>query len=513
MNEKPKRDNSRWILLATILASSMAFIDSSALRVALPKLQVELQASGAQLIWVENAYTLFLSALILLGGSLGDIYGRKRVFGIGIILFTLASGVCGFAPTIEILIVARAVQGIGGALMVPGSLALITALIPGEQRGRAIGTWSTFSTMTTLIGPALGGVLADIGLWRAVFWINLPLAAIALYVLLTRVPESHSERGSQQLDVPGAILATLGLAALTVGFSQASERGLTDPVTLALLGVGVVCLLAFVGVEMRSTHPMMPLGLFKSRTFAGTNALTLFLYAALSALPFFLTLNLQQIQGYDATFAGLTSLPFGILLMLMSRWAGGLVDRVGARIPLTVGPALAGVGFAMFALPGVTGGQNDYWLTFFPASLMLGIGMGITVAPLTTAVMGSAPSDSAGTASGINNAVARTAGVLAVAILGAFAIPYFGNALDTRAAELPLSAEDRTALMAEASKLAGAEVPELLPPEAAAQVHTAIQWAYVDTFRLIAFVSAALAWISALLAWLLVEGKPPAKRE
>ncbi|MDX1992475.1 MAG: MFS transporter [bacterium] len=497
----------KWVLVTAILASSMAFIDSSALRTALPRMQLDLNISGGQLVWVENAYTLLLSALILLGGSLGDHYGRKRVFGIGIGIFTAASLLCGLAPTVEVLIAARGLQGIGGALMVPGSLALISALVAPERRGRAIGTWSTFSTATTLFGPALGGFLTDNGLWRGVFFINIPLAAIALYALITYVPENKDPNAPRQLDYIGGLLITLGLAGLTVGFTLAPERGLVDALVLAMLLGGLVFTIAFFINEARSDHPMMPLRLFKSRTFAGTNALTLLLYAALGALPFFVGLNLQQVQGYSATFAGLTMLPLGIMLTLMSRWAGGLVDRVGARLPLTIGPAIAGLGFLMFAFPGLTGGESDYWLTFLPPSLVLGFGMGITVAPLTTAVMGSAPAESAGTASGINNAVARTASVLAIATLGALSLVVFSGNLQSRTADLGLSAETSAALETEASKLAGAEIPEGATPEQAGAIRGAVQWAFIDTFRLVAVICAVLAWGSALLGWLLVEGK------
>ncbi|MFN8450250.1 MAG: DHA2 family efflux MFS transporter permease subunit [Anaerolineae bacterium] len=379
------RDSGGAVLLATILASSMAFIDSSALDVAVPALQADLGLNGSQLLWVVNAYLLLLSALILVGGALGDRYGRKRIFMIGIVLFSGASMACGLAQDANFLILARAVQGVGGALMVPGSLAIISAYFPDERRGTAIGTWSTFSTLTTLGGPIIGGWLAGHGLWRLVFFINLPLAAIALYTLITRVPESRDEHAPDRLDFVGAALATLGLAGLTYGFLQAPDFGLSDPRVLGALVVGVIALAAFVFVESRSDHPMMPLRLFRSRTFSGTNLLTLFLYAALRVAPFFLILNLIQVQGYPPEIAGFTFVPFTILLTLMSRWAGGLIDRVGARLPLIVGPAIAALGFGLMTLPGLTAGPDAYWTTFFPAVVVLGVGMGITVAPLTTA--------------------------------------------------------------------------------------------------------------------------------
>jgi EmrB/QacA subfamily drug resistance transporter len=499
-------NTERWVLVATILASSMAFIDGSALNVALPALQTDLNIGGAALLWVVNAYSLFLSALILVGGSLGDLYGRKRIFTMGIILFTASSLVCGLSPSIEILIIARAVQGVGGALMVPGSLAILSASVRPEKRGQAIGTWSTFSTLTTLGGPILGGALAQAGLWRAVFFVNLPIALIALYILRRYVPESHDESAPHQLDYPGAALATLGLAGITFGFIQAPELGMTHPLILFTLIGGVLALIAFVVVENRSDHPIVPLKLFKSRTFSGTNALTLFLYAALNGVLFFFSLNLIQIQGYPANLAGYSLLPFSLSLAFLSRRTGALADRIGPRIPLTVGPALAGIGFFVFSLPGLTNGANDYWTTYFPAVVLLGIGMGITVAPLTTAVMGSAPSESTGVASGINNTVARTAGVLAIAILGALALTVFSNMVEMRTAS-DYPPEMVTALRMETRKLADAQVPAGLSPEMSQNVESIFQMSFIYTFRLICIIGAVLAWISAALAWWLVEPK------
>jgi EmrB/QacA subfamily drug resistance transporter len=503
---KDQANTERWVLIATILASSMAFIDGSALNVALPTLQSDLNIGGSALLWVVNAYALFLSALILVGGSLGDLYGRKRIFTIGIALFSLSSLACGLSPSIEILILARAVQGVGGALMVPGSLAILSASVSEDRRGRAIGTWSMFSTLTTLGGPILGGALAQAGLWRAVFFVNLPLAAIALYILRRYVPESRDEAGARQLDYPGAVLATLGLAGITFGFIQAPELGLTNPLILFALIGGVVALIAFVVVESRSTHPMVPLKLFRNRTFSGTNALTLFLYAALSGVPFFFSLNLIQIQGYPPNLAGFTFLPFGLLLAIMSRSTGALADRIGPRVLLTVGPIITGIGFFLFSLPGLTAGPSDYWVTYFPAVVLLGIGMGITVAPLTTAVMGSAPAESTGVASGINNAMARTAGVLAIAILGALALTVFGGMVESRAAS-DYSPAMVTQLRAETRKLADAEVPPGFSAEQGAAVKNMYQMSFIATFRLISIVGAVLAWISAALAFWLVEPK------
>ncbi len=496
------REREPWLLFAAVMASSMAFIDSSALNVALPTLQADLGASGADLLWIVNSYALLLAALILVGGALGDRFGRKRVFMLGIGLFAGASALCGLAPSAPALIAARALQGAAGALMVPGSLSLIAALVPPERRGQAIGTWSACSTITTILGPALGGLLAGAGLWRAVFFINLPLALLALAALQRGVPESRSPKEGG-IDIPGALLVTLGLVGVTYGSIAAAERGLAPDVAAALAG-GLLALAGFVLVEIRSPHPMLPLSLFRSRTFSGTNMMTLFLYAALGGALFFLPLNLIQAQGYDPGLAGLSTLPFPLLLALLSRRVGALSDRLGPRVPLTVGPAVAGLGFLLYALPGVTKGPSDYWTTFFPAALVLGLGMAITVVPLSSTVMSSAPPEHAGVASGISNAVSRAAGVLAVAVMGGLALLSFGAALETRSAPLALPPAAREVLLAQASRLGEARPPDELPPALAEAAQQAIRLAFVDTFRLMMGIAAALSWLSALLSALLL---------
>jgi EmrB/QacA subfamily drug resistance transporter len=494
-----------WVLWGAILASSMAFIDSTALNVALPALQADLHTTGAELLWIVNAYLLMLSSLILVGGSLGDRLGRKRVFMTGIGLFMLASLSCGLAPSSLWLIGSRLVQGIGGALMVPGSLSLITTAFDSGHRGQAIGTWSAATTLVTIAGPVLGGVLADAGLWRGVFLINLPLGTLALYILATRVDESRNEAIAGTIDYPGAALAVVGLAGVTYGFISAPGLGFGDPQVYGALAIGLISLASFAWVEARSKYPMMPLRLFRSRTFSGSNLLTLFLYGALGSALFFLALDLIQIQGYSQTLAGLAFTPFAVILTLMSRWAGGLVDRYGPRLPLIVGPALAGVGFLLMGLSGLTNGPADYWRSFFPGVLALGLGMGVTVAPLTTAVMGSASQSYAGTASGINNAVARCAGLLAIAIFGAIALFAFSGALDAGAVRLDLPPEARQALEAQAVKLGAAQVPDVVSPDLKPAVASIIRSAFADVCREVLVLCAVLAWLSALMSALLIE--------
>lgn len=495
----------RWVLLATILASSMAFIDGSALNVALPSIQDDLNATGPQLVWIVNAYALLLAALILIGGVLGDRLGRKKIFMAGIGLFSAASLACGLAPNAQILIAMRAIQGIGGALMVPGSLAIISAYFPSDERGKAIGTWSSFSTITTALGPILGGFLASQGLWRVVFFINLPLAIIALYALVTHVPESRNTAITGKIDYPGTLLVTLGLAGITFGLTEGTNYGWGAPLILISLLGGLVVLIAFIFVESRSTNPIVPLHLFKSRTFSGANLLTLFLYGALTGALFFFPLNLIQVQDYPSEIAAFALMPFVLLLSVLSRWAGGLVDRYGPRLPLTIGPALTGIGFLILSLPGLTSGPEDYFTSFLPAILVIGLGMSITVAPLTTAVMVSVSSHRAGTASGINNAVARSAGVLALALLGAVALASFSSALDHHSENIALSAAERDELDDEAANLGDAKPPAHLGSDIKKDVEHAIRLAFVDMFRLNARITAISAWLSALFAFFVVE--------
>lgn len=499
----------KYVLIATIVASSAVSITGSALNLALPALQRDLGVTGAQLLWIINSFALFLSALILVGGSLGDHYGRKRIFTFGIILFTAAAIACGLAPNGLFLIAARAFQGVGGALLVPGSLAILSASFPKERQGIAIGYWSTFSAMMIAFGPVIGGWLADQGLWRAVFFLNVPLALVAL-VALTKVPESKDVTAPPGLDIIGSVVVTLGLAGLTYGFIQAPEQGFDDGVIVVSLVGGVFFLGLFLWIERHSPHPIVPLGLFKNRTFSGTNLLTLFLYAALNIMLFFLPLNLIQVQEYSEQVAGFALLPFIVLVTVMSRWAGGLVERVGARLPLIVGPSLAGIGIFLLSLPGVTRGVSDYWSAYLPGILLFGVGLGLTVAPLTTAVMRSAPPDSTGTASGINNAITRTAAVLSIAMLGAFALFAFRNALVAEIVPLSLNEMVQEQVLAEAKNLAGAAVPDGVGVETAVQISTAYKEAFVAVFRQIMIICAVLCWISALMAAWLVEGKSDA---
>lgn len=496
-----------WTLVAAILGSSLAFIDGTVVNVALPAIQRVLGATTSDAQWVMESYALFLASLLLVGGVLGDRFGRKRIFMIGASLFTLASIGCSLSSAVEPLIAARAVQGIGAALLVPGSLALISATFPQSERGAAIGTWSAFSGITAAFGPVIGGFLVEHFSWNWAFLVNAPVGVVLLAICATKVPESKGSKDSGPIDVLGASLVTIGLAGLVFAFIEAPARGWTAPPIWMAAAIGVFALLLFVRVEMRAASPMLPMKLFRQRNFAGANMLTLLLYAALGGSLFFLPLNLIQVQGYGATAAGAALLPLIGIMFLLSRWAGSLVDRFGSKLPLVVGPVIAAAGFAMFALAST---ESGYWKAFFPAICMLGVGMSITVAPLTTTVMNSVGKELAGTASGINNAVSRAAALLAIALFGLVLVMAFNASLNSELRSLHAPAELISAVLAQRQKLAGIVIPGGYPNATVTAVKHAVNLSFVAGFRWVMLVSSALALLSAVSAWLLIEGKPAA---
>jgi EmrB/QacA subfamily drug resistance transporter len=487
---------SRWTLVATILGSSITFIDATVVNVALPALQTALHATITDVQWVVEAYALFLGALILVGGALGDQIGRKRVFLAGVVFFTAASVLCGFSNTSRVLIVGRALQGVGAALLVPGSLAIISATFHDDERGRAIGTWSAFTAITTAIGPLFGGWLIEHVSWRAVFFLNVPIAAVVLVLSLRFMAESHDSHRTARIDWMGAALAVLGLGGFVFGLLEWPHRSESHGAVYVALAVGALALGLLPAVERRAANPMLPLDLFRVRAFTLANALTLLLYAALGIVFFVVPLDLIQVQHYTPTEAGAALLPFALIMFALSRWSGSLVAQSGLRSPLVIGPAVAAIGFALYARPGVGG---SYWTTFFPAIAVAGIGMAITVAPLTNTVMGSIEAERSGVASGVNNAVARVAGLLAIAVFGVVLAQSFGTRVSARLDRLRLSPPARAEIDRELPKVAGADVrtTSSLEADQRVQVRAAIDVSFVGAFRVVMIGAALLALASA----------------
>ncbi len=499
-----ERDGA-WILAATILGSSMAFIDGTVVNVALPALQAELHATVIGVQWVVEAYGLFLGALLLIGGSLGDQFGRRRLFLLGVGIFAAASMACGFAESLQELVIARCVQGVGAAFLVPGSLSIIGASFSEKKRGQAIGTWSGFTAITTAGGPVLGGWLIEHASWRWAFFINLPVAVAVIVISLWRIPESRN-RDSRGVDWLGGLFAVAGLGGVVYALIESASEGWGSALVLGSLAGGCACLLAFLWVEAKANSPMIPLALFRSAGFSGANLLTAFLYAALGIFLFLFPMNLIQVQGFSSTATGAAMLPLILLVFVLSRWSGGLLPRYGAKAPLIVGTCVAAVGFALFAVPGPGAG---YWLTFFPAFLVLGLGMALSVAPLTTVVMNSVSGDRAGAASGINNAVSRVAGLLAIAILGLVMVRVFSASLNGNLHKLQLSPDALQAIQSQEIKLAGLDLPGSVNGDTAEAVRKFISLAFVAGFRAVMIICVGLSLASAAVAALLI----PSKRE
>ena len=403
----------RWVLAVTVLGSGVAFLEATVVNVALPEIGRDLGASTSGLQWVLNGYLLTLASLILLGGSLGDRLGRRRIFNLGVVWFTAASVLCALAPNVEMLVAARILQGVGGALLTPGSLAILEATFHRDDRARAIGAWSGLGAVAAAVGPLVGGYLVDSVSWRAIFFLNIPLGLFVVLMANRHVPETRDPSATGRLDYPGAVLAALGLAGTTFALIEAPETSNVALVVLAAV-VGLGSLVAFVLVERRSANPMVPLGIFASRQFTAANLVTFAVYAALGGVFFLLVAFLQIAMGYSAIAAGAASLPVTALMLLFSARAGALAQRIGARLPLTLGPLILAVGMLMMATiePG-----DSYATGILPAVLVYGAGLTLVVAPVTATVLAAADANHAGVASGINNAVARVAGLMAVAVL------------------------------------------------------------------------------------------------
>jgi len=502
-----KSAEGKWIMVSAILASAMAFIDGTALNVVLPSLQKSLNATGADLFWLLNAYLLMLASLILVGGSLGDKLGRKKIFMLGILVFILGSTACGFAPTVFLLIIFRIIQGVGGALMIPGSLSLITSSINEKERGKAIGTWSAITTVVTMGGPILGGTLADAGLWRYIFFINVPIGIVALIILWFKVNESRSEDADKAVDIIGAITIALSLAMLTFGFLRIPALGFKSPQVYLTLFGGIILLVTFIFIEKKSKHPMMPLYLFSNPLFTGVNLLTFFLYAGLGAGVLFLSLNLVQAQGYSQLQSGLTFLPFTVLMITIARYAGTLADKYGPRLLLIIGPATAGTGLLLLSFVKQTAGPSQYWTTFFPGIIVFGLGMSFTVAPLTATVMTSVSDHLSGTASGVNNALTRISNVFANAIFGALAALLFAGSLQNQLQTIRLDAKVKQSVIKEAVNLGNASVPKEVEPEYKTTIIKSYRESFITAYSGIMKISAGLGFLGALTAAIFIRTK------
>ncbi|MEV6600236.1 DHA2 family efflux MFS transporter permease subunit [Actinoplanes sp. NPDC051346] len=477
MAQGPVRYDSaggRWVLVATVLGSSLAFIDGTVVNIALPAIGRDFDADAAGLQWTVNGYALSLAALILLGGSLGDRYGRKRVFAVGVAWFAAASLLCGLAPTIELLIGARVLQGIGGALLTPGALAILEASFVPEDRSRAIGAWSGLGGIGGALGPFLGGWLVEVAHWRLIFLINVPIAALVLLVTARHVPESRNPSAARELDVTGVLTGMAGLGGLTYGFTAWPSQGPGSPTVLVSLGVGALGMAWFVIAEHRSPHPMLPLTLFRAKAFTGANLVTFLVYAALGGVFFLVVLNLQVVAGFSPLAAGLALLPVTVLMLLLSARAGALGRRIGPRIPMTVGPLICAAALVWLSR---IGPGASYPTEVLPPVIVFGLGLSLLVAPLTATALGALDDAHAGIASGVNNAVARAAGLLAVAVLPLAAGIGTGDLTDPAALAPTYRAAMLicAALMVAGSVLAMILVPGRLPRDASQAGSTAGQ--------------------------------------
>jgi EmrB/QacA subfamily drug resistance transporter len=496
----------RWVLLATILASSMSFLDSTVVNVALPTLQQEFRAELSSVAWVVDAYVLTLTAFILLGGSFGDIYGRRRALRLGLVVFTMGSLLCGIAPNLLLLDLARGVQGIGGALLVPSSLAILTASFDPSERGRAIGLWASLSGIGAAIGPLAGGLLVDAISWRGIFFLNLPIAMIVFVVALPKVPESRDVEAERRIDIPGATIAVVFLAGLTFALIEGSQLGWTSPPILTSFAAGGLGFVAFIVTERRSRQPMLPLSIFANRTFSAVNVATLVIYAALAGAILYLVLDVQQARGFSAVAAGASLLPVTATLLIGSPIAGRLADRVGPRIPMTIGPAVAGIGLMLAA---ATAHVASYWASVFPAVMIFAVGLALTVAPLTTAVLSALGPRRAGIASGVNSAVSRFGGLVAVAILPTLSLAGFTHGLEQRLSAAPLDPAVRAAVLAERGEQ-GALSPSIdLPLEERELIRDAIRQSFGDAFRWVMLVCALLLFAGAAISFVALSPRSP----
>lgn len=487
----------RLTLIATILGSTVVFLDATVVNVALPAIGRDLGAELAGQQWVLEAYMLTMVSLLLVGGSLGDQFGRRRLFVIGLAAFGATSVLCALAPSAEFLVGARALQGIAAALLVPGSLAIVAATFSGEERGRAVGTWTAWTGIATVIGPAGGGALIGLISWRAIFWVNVPLVAATAALALRAVEESRDPEASPGVDLPGVLLSAAGLAGPVFALIEQPTRGWGDAAVWLPLSLGALCLVAFVAWEARAARPMLDLSLFRIRNFAVANATTLTVYAGLGAGLLFVGLYLQQVVGYTPLEAGLATTPISVLLFLLSpRW-GRLASGVGPRLPMTLGPLVAGLGMLLFTR---LDPHASYLAAVLPAVLVFGLGLSATVAPLTATVLDSVSARRVGIASGVSNGVSRVAGLLAIAVLGAVISAHFGTRLDAELGPRPLGPAAAGVVREATEQPLGVPDTGALGPLAARRVGTAATDASTAAFRLGALLAGLLMMLGGIVA-------------
>lgn len=494
------------ILSATILASGMAFLDGSVVNIAIPAIQNSFHAAFTSMLWVVNAFPLVLASLLLLSGALSDRLGRKKIFGWGIFVFTAASALCGLSASVTQLEIFRALQGVGAAMMIPGSLAIINLSFPESRRGRAIGLWSGFSGGIAAAGPFVGGWLVQHFSWHAIFYINLPLGILALAIAWFAVSETKN-MGSKSLDIWGALLILIGLFGLSYGLMSAPTKGWNNLIIITSLGAGVAALIAFVFVEGKTQQPLVPLSIFKSPLVFGANLVTLFLYFALNGLIFFVVLNMQQVQELSPTLAGLALLPAILIITFLSGYGGTIADKFGPRVPMIVGPLLVSAGAALLVIPGVSA---NYFALFLPGLVLFGLGMSLVIAPLTKSAL-AVPEQFMGSASGVNNAVARTAALLAIAVLGAVAISFFRADLNGRINLAALSPEQKQSILAQANKLGGITIPKNFDAPSAQTAKLAVKQSFVHSFRIVLIITALLAFLSSLISFIYIKPRPDRK--
>ena len=492
-----------WVLLVAILGSSMAFIDSTAVNTILPVLQRELNASITQTQWIIEGYALFISSLILLGGALGDKFGRKKIFIIGLLVFSLSSIACGFSIGTKQLIFARAFQGVGGALLVPGSLAIINTSFNSESRGRALGVWSALSGATTGLGPVLGGWLAENMSWRLIFFINIPIALIVLAVLIFKVTEDKPH-SAKKLDVLGSFLISAGLGFFIFGLIESSNHHFLSFHVIGTIFIALILMSFFVYYENRIENPILPLSIFNSKTFTGSNIVSFLFWAAWNAAIFFIPFGFIQLHGYTATEVAMGFLPAILMIFIAAPISGVLINKIGVRLPLMIGTFVISVAYFLFAFPGLSTTYINNWL--LPIILM-GLGIGIAISPMVSAVMGSIDKTYSGLGSGINNTVGRVAGLFAIAVLGVIAINSFNFGLDKLIHEIPLDMESRAFIDSEKIKLAGAQVPEWLPYDITTKLTLSIKQAFLSSFRIVMILNAILAFAGTVVAYFMIDDK------